>query len=94
MQDVCSIFTNMNSLETLIIGFPMLSLLFGMIVQVMIKRVWTGPLLILLFQLWFMRYCVQDNEYVVWVFINTASSMVGSFIVFSIQWLFRKKRRI
>ncbi|MDR6226170.1 DUF2651 family protein [Desmospora profundinema] len=77
---------------TILVDFPLYSLLAGMIFQIWPKRLWVGPLLVFLFQT-YMVYYFQDLEWFMWVGINTILSFLGAFMVYGIQQLMKRIKK-
>ncbi|MGF7088772.1 hypothetical protein JOD24_002622 [Kroppenstedtia sanguinis] len=68
----------------ILVDFPVTSFLVGILFQIWPKRLWLGPLLAGLFQIYMVFY-FGDLEYYMWVVINVVVSFIGALMVYGIQ---------
>lgn len=64
--------------------FPFLSFVFGIVGQLLIKNLYIVT--IITFVTWLvLTFTVFNNSFLIWVFVNTALSLVGSGIVYFLK---------
>lgn len=70
---------------------PLLSIIIGIVAQLVFKKIWVGPAVFFLLLLLFMLIIIRDTSFIIWALTDTFLWLLVSFIISRFQSLIIKK---
>ncbi len=73
--------SNINPFELVFYYLPLLSIIIGIVAQLIFRKIWVGPLIFFFLLLLYMFISIKDTSFTIWIFADTFLCLLVSFLI-------------